>query len=178
MSRQAASSSRREDGTASVELIAVVPFLLLAVLVAAQIGPAGQALWSAGVAARAGARAALVGAILRRLHAGRYQFAALGAEVSDREAVSVRVVIPRLLPAMPRLTVGAKAARAGWGGVIGIRDDGQATVELVAALPALLLAGLLALQLLATGYALTLADGAAEAGALAWPRAAGGCRRP
>jgi hypothetical protein len=47
------------------------------------------------------------------------------------------------------------------------REDGQATVELVAALPALMLAGLLALQLLATGYALTLADGAAEAGALA-----------
>lgn len=47
------------------------------------------------------------------------------------------------------------------------REEGQATVELVAALPALLLAGLIALQLLATGYALTLADGAAEAGALA-----------
>lgn len=46
------------------------------------------------------------------------------------------------------------------------RESGQATVELVAAIPALLLAGLLALQLLATGYALTLADGAAEAGAL------------
>jgi hypothetical protein len=44
---------------------------------------------------------------------------------------------------------------------------GQSTVELVAALPALLLAGLIALQLLAVGYALTLADGAAEAGALA-----------
>lgn len=47
------------------------------------------------------------------------------------------------------------------------REAGQATVELVAALPALLLAGLFALQLLAAGYALTLADGAAEAGALA-----------
>jgi hypothetical protein len=46
-------------------------------------------------------------------------------------------------------------------------ERGQATVELVAAIPALLLAGLLSLQLLATGYALTLADGAAEAGALA-----------
>jgi hypothetical protein len=46
-------------------------------------------------------------------------------------------------------------------------SPGQATVELVAAVPALLLAGLLALQLLAAGYALTLADGAAEAGALA-----------
>lgn len=47
------------------------------------------------------------------------------------------------------------------------REGGQATVELVAALPALLLAALISLQLLAAGYALTLADGAAEAGALA-----------
>lgn len=46
-------------------------------------------------------------------------------------------------------------------------ERGQATVELVAALPVLLLAALVALQLLVAGYALTLADGAAEAGALA-----------
>ncbi|MGB7588059.1 MAG: hypothetical protein WBM00_05065, partial [Solirubrobacterales bacterium] len=44
---------------------------------------------------------------------------------------------------------------------------GQASVELVASVPALLLAALIAFQLLATGYTLTLADGAAEAGALA-----------
>jgi hypothetical protein len=47
------------------------------------------------------------------------------------------------------------------------RESGQATVEMVASIPLLLLAGLVALQLLASGYALTLADGAAEAGALA-----------
>jgi hypothetical protein len=46
-------------------------------------------------------------------------------------------------------------------------ERGQATVELVAALPALLLAAFLALQLLGAGYALTLADGSAEAGAIA-----------
>ena len=46
-------------------------------------------------------------------------------------------------------------------------ERGQASVELVAALPALLLAAMVALQLLAAGYAMTLADGAAEAGALA-----------
>lgn len=46
-------------------------------------------------------------------------------------------------------------------------SSGQATVELVAALPLLVLAALVSLQLLAAGYALTLADGAAEAGALA-----------
>lgn len=40
-------------------------------------------------------------------------------------------------------------------------------MELIAALPALLLAALVALQLLVAGYAMTLADGAAESGALA-----------
>ncbi len=46
-------------------------------------------------------------------------------------------------------------------------ESGQATVETLTAIPFLLLAGLLALQLLVAGYAMTLADGAAEAGALA-----------
>ena len=48
-----------------------------------------------------------------------------------------------------------------------VDERGQASVELIAGVPALLLAGLVAMQLLAVGYALTLADGAAEAGALA-----------
>lgn len=43
----------------------------------------------------------------------------------------------------------------------------QASIELIAALPALALAAALALQLLLVGYSLTIADGAAEAGALA-----------
>jgi hypothetical protein len=47
------------------------------------------------------------------------------------------------------------------------REGGQASVELVAALPAVALAGLISLQILAVGYSLTVADGAAEAGALA-----------
>jgi hypothetical protein len=90
-------------------LIATVPFLLLAILVAAQIGLAGQALWSAGVAARAGARAALVGgdatAAVRRALPPSLRS---DAEVDDSGAVSVRVAIPRLVPGMPRLMVGAK----------------------------------------------------------------------
>jgi hypothetical protein len=56
------------------------------------------------------------------------------------------------------------AARAESGGA-GAR--GQASVELLAGLPLLAVAGLIALQLLVTGYSLSLADGAAEAGALA-----------
>jgi hypothetical protein len=46
-------------------------------------------------------------------------------------------------------------------------EGGQASVELVAALPALVLAALVSLQMLAVGYSMTVADGAAEAGALA-----------
>jgi hypothetical protein len=107
---QIVSSCRREDGTASVELIAVVPFLLLAVLVAAQIALAGHAMWSAGIAARAGARAALVegdakAAARRALPSSMRR----EADVSDGETVSVRVPIPQLLPALPRVTVGASS---------------------------------------------------------------------
>jgi Flp pilus assembly protein TadG len=46
-------------------------------------------------------------------------------------------------------------------------ERGQASVELVAAVPALLLLALAIFQLLAVGYAAVLAGNAAEAGALA-----------
>lgn len=52
------------------------------------------------------------------------------------------------------------------------REAGQASIELLGALPVLVLLGLVALQLLAVGYAAVLAGSAAEAGALAL--AAGG----
>jgi hypothetical protein len=46
-------------------------------------------------------------------------------------------------------------------------ERGQAQLELIAGAPFLLLAGLVTLQLLAAGYSQSLADGAAEAGAIA-----------
>jgi hypothetical protein len=46
-------------------------------------------------------------------------------------------------------------------------EGGQASVELLGGLPALLLAGMIAFQLLAVGYASVIAGSAAEAGALA-----------
>jgi hypothetical protein len=49
----------------------------------------------------------------------------------------------------------------------GSHTRGQASVELLAALPALVLAVAIAVQLLLVGYSLSIADGAAEAGALA-----------
>jgi Flp pilus assembly protein TadG len=108
--RTADSAGHREEGTASVELVAVVPFLLLAVLVAVQIALAGQALWSASVAARAGARAALVGddatAAARRALPPSLR---VDSTVADAGDVSVRVPVPRLFPGLPRVMVGARA---------------------------------------------------------------------
>lgn len=106
----ASSACHREEGTASVELVAAVPFLLLAVLVAAQLGLAGQALWSAGVAARAGARAALVGGDARAAARDALPPSLRpGARVESSGKVSVRVAVPHLLPGLPRLTVGAES---------------------------------------------------------------------
>jgi hypothetical protein len=47
------------------------------------------------------------------------------------------------------------------------REHGQASVELLASLPILAAAALVVFQLLTLGYCSSLADGAAEAGALA-----------
>src|SRR5262245_3360576 len=46
-------------------------------------------------------------------------------------------------------------------------SQGQASLELLAGLPALVLAAAVALQLLLVGYSVTVVDGAAEAGAIA-----------
>ncbi len=109
-SADARSRARGEAGTASVEVVAAVPFLLLALLVAAQAVLAGQALWSASVAARAGARAALVGgnatAVARKALPPSLRS---DARVEEGDEVSVRVRVPALLPALPELTVGAGA---------------------------------------------------------------------
>lgn len=101
---------RGEEGTASVELVAVVPFLLLAVVAAAQIALAGQALWSAGVAARAGARAALVGGdATAAARAALPPSLRREAKVEDDEGVVVRVAVPRLVTSLPVVRVAAEA---------------------------------------------------------------------
>ncbi|HEY2479969.1 MAG TPA: hypothetical protein VGI17_14740 [Solirubrobacterales bacterium] len=107
-------AGRGEEGTASVELVAAVPFLLLALAVAAQIALAGQALWSASVAARAGARAALVGrdakaAARRALPTAMRDGAVVEEEDEGDAAVSVKVPVPTLLPHLPEVKVGARS---------------------------------------------------------------------
>jgi hypothetical protein len=113
--KSADDKSHGERGTASIELVAAVPFLLLALAIAAQIALAGQALWSASVAARAGARAALVGADPKE--AARRALPDVmrdGLAVKDEDgAVQVQVPVPTLLPQLPTVRV---TARSGLGG--------------------------------------------------------------
>jgi pilus assembly protein CpaE len=107
-----------EGGQASVELIAAIPALALAILLVAQLGLAGYALWSAGAAARAGARAAYVGGDAER--AARASLPAAlrrDAAVSERNGVQVRIRAPSLVPGLPRVPL---TARAG----LGVGDGG------------------------------------------------------
>ena len=81
---------------------------LVLVLAVAQAAVAGYALWSAGSAARAGARAAHVG--------GDPEAAALsalpgwlerGADVATEGPVEVRVSAPALVPGVPAIRIAA-----------------------------------------------------------------------
>jgi hypothetical protein len=95
----------------------VLPFLLVAILVAAQLATAGASLWSAGIAARAGARAALVGgradAVARAaLPPALREAARVGAAGGG---TAVEVPLPRLLPGMRDVGIGVKT-RLGPGG--------------------------------------------------------------
>src|SRR5690606_31996534 len=103
--------SRQERGSVSLELIGSLPILLVSGLVAAQIGIAGHALWSAGNAARVGARAALIGdepkgAATRALPPSLRD----GVRVSGRHRVTVQVRIPRLLPILPEAHVSGSSS--------------------------------------------------------------------
>jgi hypothetical protein len=97
-----------ERGQASVELVAIVPALAVCVLIAAQVAAAGWALWTAGNAARAGARAEHVGgdgkAAARRALPGRLRD---GATVRNDDGVRVRVAVPSLLPGVSLGSVAA-----------------------------------------------------------------------
>jgi hypothetical protein len=91
---------RREDGQASVELVALLPLALLLIAGAWQLALAGHAAWAANGAARAAARAAAVGADPRA--AARAKLPGTlepGLRVRDRGTgtVEVRLRIPAAL---------------------------------------------------------------------------------
>jgi len=107
-----------DRGQASVELIAALPALALITLLVAQLALAGYAWWSAGVAARAGARAAYVGGDAERAAWSSLPGALRrDASVSDRNGVRVQVRAPSLVPGLPLFPV---TARAG----LGVGDGG------------------------------------------------------
>ena len=110
MPSKASERVRRERGSASLELVGVLPFLLVAVLVAAQLAIAGASLWSASLAARAGARAALVGGRGEEVARAALPPALReGARIeSGGSGVAVEVPLPRLLPGLPRVGIGAE----------------------------------------------------------------------
>ncbi|MSO45099.1 MAG: hypothetical protein EXQ74_07350 [Thermoleophilia bacterium] len=107
---------RRDAGQASVELVATLPVLVVAFVVGLQVIIAAHVWGTARVAARAGARAALVGA--PATDAARW---VLGADLArhahvrwvtrngTEQWIRVRVPVPVLLPLVgaPRITVSA-----------------------------------------------------------------------
>jgi hypothetical protein len=102
-----------EDGQASVELVGVLPLIAVIVMLLWQATVAGQAVWLAGTAARAAARAAAVGGdprqaarstLPRSLHHG------LRTATSGDGAVRVWIRIPSVVDGGPRVaTITARA---------------------------------------------------------------------
>jgi hypothetical protein len=108
-------SGGRVKGQASVEFVALLPVLAGFLAVAAQTVVVGWALWSAGNAARAGARAQEVGsdaaAVARRSLPRPLR---PGAVIRDEDGVRVKVRVPALLPGLDLPPVTA-ASRLGGG---------------------------------------------------------------
>lgn len=108
---------RAQCGQASVELVAVLPALALVVVLVAHLALAGYALWSAGVAARAGARAEYVGGDATR--AARASLPPLlreHASISGGDPVRVRIRAPSLVSGLPGIPLSVRAGLGPGGG--------------------------------------------------------------
>lgn len=103
--------SDKRSGQASVEFVAVLPALAVCLILAGQAVAAGWALWSAGVAARAGARAEHVGgdpeAAARRALPGPLR---AGAVIRSGDGIRVRVRVPPLVPGVELPSVAASSS--------------------------------------------------------------------
>jgi hypothetical protein len=103
--RRLESSAR--NAQASVELVAVLPAMAVCLVIAAQTVVVGWALWSAGNAARAGARADEVGADAESAARRALPAPLRGdAEIRAGDGVRVKVRVPALIPgtSLPRVT--------------------------------------------------------------------------
>lgn len=100
-------------GQASVSFLATLPLLIAAAAVLAQVALVGYSLWSAAGAARAGARAELIGAPVgpaaRAALPGRLAAGSSIERGRGSDGVAVEVRPPRLLPWLPAPAVTGRA---------------------------------------------------------------------
>ena len=106
----------KASGQASVEFVALLPALAAFLVIAAQTAVVGWALWAAGNAARAGARAQEVGADAEA--AARHALPGAlrpGASIRGGDGVRVRVRVPALVPGvnLPRVSAASKLGEGG-----------------------------------------------------------------
>jgi len=105
------------SGQASAELVALLPVLIVCSLAALQLALCGWALWSAGTAARAGARAERVGgdgaSVARNALPGPLRD---GSQIDAGSIVKARVRVPALIPGLPVFRVAASTSLGGDGG--------------------------------------------------------------
>jgi hypothetical protein len=114
-----ASRLRAERGQASVELLGAVPAVLLVAALVWQLALAGQSAWLCAQAARAGARARVVGADARSAARSALPVSMRhGVEIDERSDGGVRVQlhVPILLRAWQGPVAIAATARLGDGG--------------------------------------------------------------
>ncbi|CAN5568797.1 hypothetical protein BH10ACT11_BH10ACT11_15830 [soil metagenome] len=103
------SKIRSDRGQATVEFAAVIPIVVLACLAVAQLSVFGFGLWSASGAARAGARAALVGGNAERVAADAVPAPFHAEATVDGARVRIELRPPSLLPGvrMPAISTSA-----------------------------------------------------------------------
>lgn len=101
MARAPCDMSARERGQASVELVALLPLLAVLAGVLWQATIAGQAVWLAGSAARAAARASAIGAdgrgAARRVLPARLEHELAVTRVRGAGDVRVTISIPAIV---------------------------------------------------------------------------------
>jgi TadE-like protein len=103
----------RQDGQATVELVALLPCLLAVLAAAWQLVLAGDAKWSAATAARAAARAAAVGAdaeAAARRHLPKRLETGMRVTEAPRGRVRVTLAVPSVVHGLRPGRVSAEAS--------------------------------------------------------------------
>lgn len=105
--------SSGERGQAAVELVALLPLMAVLAGLLWQAVVAGQAVWLAGSAARAAARASALGAdapaAARRILPGRLERGLVVRRVASGRGVRVAIAIPAVVGSGRLTTVSARA---------------------------------------------------------------------